>query len=219
MTSKAAVSLWSKSATSRTAAFCLLALGLLPACGGGVSNDGTSTDSAADTGVVVSDVAADVSETLLDGASGEAATDTMAETSDAGDAAPMCSDLVLSDPVTISAVAEAPPMLKGGSIVDGVYVVSSGVDYVGASGTPGGTSVVRRTVRFAGSAYDVVRRDDGGTEHRFSGTFAISGTSFLQKLTCPSKDSASAPYEASPTTFKIFVGGGPGTRLLVMTRK
>jgi hypothetical protein len=197
----------------------LLLAALSSGCGGSTSTDPTVTEIRGDATdeTARSDVKAPVdSETSAD-TSADATVDSDSGSSDAS----ACTGLGVGAPVTIVSVADVPPVLKGGTIIDGVYEVISGIDYTGTGGASGAMATVRRTLRLAGTAYEVAKRDGDSAEERFSGSFKTSGTStFEQTNLCPTAEKvATSPYEATATTFKIFVGGGPGTRLVVMTRR
>lgn len=185
-------------------------------CGGSTSAE-PLTEAGSD---AIGDSARTDVEATVDGdTSADATADDGANSEDSDASA--CTSLGIGAPIAIVSVADVPPVLKGGTVIDGVYDLTSGTDYTGTGGASGATASVARTMRLGGAAYEVAKREGDSAEERFSGSFKTSGTStFEQTNLCPTAEkAATSPYEATATTFKIFVGGGPGTRLVVMTRR
>lgn len=185
------------------------------ACGGSTTD---SPVGAADTGTGDTLTTNDTGFVADTGTAADtAATDSGIADTDAG---AKCTALELGPSVTVMAVAEAAQALKGGTIVDGTYVLTSATDYLGPGGATGPRGTLQRTARYSSGKFEFIRKDMGAAVEVGSGTFAITDGRYDQHTTCPEDRKVfGAMFEADATTVKMYVGGdGTNPRLIVMTK-
>lgn len=120
--------------------------------------------------------------------------------SDTGDAASACNTLANDGaPVTLRVAVGQAPAPRGGSITDGTYVLTDAVRYTGSSGTKGGGSTLRMTVRIIGSAAEIA---DG--DQRASAKFSTSGTQLVATDTCPDNHTQTLGYTATNSALTVI---------------
>jgi hypothetical protein len=111
-------------------------------------------------------------------------------------------------PVPENRVAEAfsTAAATGGTIVAGIYHLTSLSLYTGAGGPTGSTGTNRsQTSRVSGSTMETVIVS-GGTTRRLTFTFTPSGTGLMLNQTCPAGGaSVAVSYTATATSITIYV--------------
>lgn len=124
------------------------------------------------------------------------------------DAAGQCNNLV-PDGAIISQVeiGQEAPVLGGGTIVDGTYVLTKWEKYVGTAQAPEPSTQMRR---------DVIVIDQGVVEFAlefpgvvfktYSFNYTTNGNELMISQTCPEQKDASPTYEATETTFTWLNG-------------
>jgi hypothetical protein len=176
--------------------FAFLLLGVTAACGSGGS-DGSNTGTGATAGSA--GMGAEPGGTA--GAGGSAG------------ASAACNTLVqLGDAVDEIRVASDPPVLQGGALTNGTFVLREVRVYTGTGGPTGPTGkTVRDTLRFSNASPNAATAEElyqetGSAERRFAGAATTTGTSLTVQATCPG-GVWTGPYEATADT---FMAGFPG---------
>jgi hypothetical protein len=107
------------------------------------------------------------------------------------------------------------PTPQGGTVVDGTYVLTAVIFYGGCP--PPTPASVAETLIFSGGTFEVVANPSDGEVQRTTGTYTQSGSNFLENDLCPQPGSFVAIFDATPTTFRLFVVDTP-TAVAVFTR-
>jgi|HubBroStandDraft_1064217.scaffolds.fasta_scaffold81993_2 hypothetical protein len=145
---------------------------------------------------------------LADGSSGDAVADgASAEAGgDAGDGAVACNTLANTAPqVTGAQVAENPPAMQGGTVVDGTYFLTNLTIYTGPEGPTGATGMTDTTIQITGNTIQVVTNGTPGTRTE---TFAGTGSTFTATDTCPDTTVIQGAYTATSSSFVVQFPGG-----------
>lgn len=108
-------------------------------------------------------------------------------------------------PVSVRAVASAPPPATGGPLVDGTYHLTAMNIFTGAGGTAGPTGFTARQVFvLSGVAFDYAGIVSSGRE-KHSGTFGIAGTRLVVVEHCPAVNGAKIfEYSAQGTELRLY---------------
>ncbi len=203
---------------------CLVAM-QLAACGGS-DDEESSTDTTGDASVAgdltpaddsaSQDVSADPDSTAADTAGSDVASEDTATSPDLGvedtaaapDVEGVCNNLVpTAATVAQVEIAQDPPVLKGGTIAEGTYVLTKWEKYIGAGETPESSGQSRRDlISFAGNEVQFVVDMPGVAFLTFSFTYATDGNVMTATQTCPDQNQASPNYEATETTFTWLNG-------------
>jgi hypothetical protein len=154
-------------------------------------NDAATGDTGSDTGTVVTDSAP-------------------AET---GDPCTAVANTGASVSKTTNAVPT--PMMTGGTIVDGTYVLTKWDLYNGETGT----STHKETFVFAAGKGQRVGSTDGGADKAIFFDYATSGTNAITlTLTCGGMGTVATTYSATATTF-VFASPSNKNQVQTFTKK
>ena len=198
--------------------FSLLFIPSLPACSSaspdsGGSDAGAASDANKDSG---GDAPADASSDAT--GSPDTSAPSSPATDAAEDAALACNVLVNSAAVvTVEQVASNPPAPEGGTIVDGIYAMTSAIIYTGPNGPSGATGTGQTTLQVEGNTIQVATT---GQPPALTVSFTTGGTNINAVNTCPDTDPRPATYTATPTSLVIQLPGGTddaGARTVVET--
>ena len=98
-------------------------------------------------------------------------------------------------------------VIRGGTIVDGTYVLEKWEKYVGTEDAPKPSVQARRDmIVFAGGTAEFVVDFPGVVFKTYSLTYTVSGGELLVQQTCPNQTESSPAFEATETTFKWLNG-------------
>jgi hypothetical protein len=114
-----------------------------------------------------------------------------------------CTTLDASDDeVTATQESGAMPAAEGGTIDDGLYVLTSFEVY--SPGVADTSNKLRRLVEFDGVDMTVIYFDGAGPRHDNVGTFTKSGSTLMFSIDCPGEADTMLSYSATPTTFTVL---------------
>ena len=139
-----------------------------------------------------------------------------------GDASVVCNTVVNQGPeVQAQVVQQAAPVATGGTVVDGMYVLTSQIEYAPGASVDGEDAL---TIVVAGSTWQEVATNavDGGlVTARATFAWTVAGTAFGLMLTCPQ----GAPgvqlmgtYTASPTEIILYFLDSSSSEALTLTK-
>jgi hypothetical protein len=143
--------------------------------------------------------------------------------SDGGDAATTCTALVNSGAlVDQMAIADNFPNGTGGTILDGIYVISDAKVYVGIGGQPGLTNnSYQGAISITGQTYERVLffKNSGGvaTETRVSGTIVPNAVNATIALACPNEIQESVTFTVG--TNILTIGNIVTKEVFIFTKK
>jgi hypothetical protein len=95
------------------------------------------------------------------------------------------------------------PAMTGGTIVDGTYVLTSQVNYAGATL---GSGALKQTFVITGNTVQVVQSGMGGPDEHSTIIQIPSGNQLTFTYSCPTARTLTVPYTATPTTFAYDLG-------------
>ena len=107
--------------------------------------------------------------------------------------------------MTGAQVAENPPAMQGGTVVDGTYFLTNLTIYTGPEGPTGATGTSDTTIQITGNTIQVVTNGTPGTRTE---TFAGTGSTFTATDTCPDATVIQGAYTATSTSFVVQFPGG-----------
>ena len=103
------------------------------------------------------------------------------------------------------------PAATGGTIADGVYVVTSATQYeLNATGQAvwlacgGELADFQETIRFQNGTIEEISNNVGDAAQIFGGTFTTSGTDLKMHLTCPTSGDATEGYSVIGSKLRLF---------------
>ncbi|APR77798.1 Hypothetical protein A7982_03145 [Minicystis rosea] len=97
------------------------------------------------------------------------------------------------------------PTMTGGTIADGIYVLTSNVQYAGSSAD---SRTHRRTIQIAGNSVQIVNSDDGAPDVHATLELAPSGNALDEMAVCPPGLVAEmGTYTATATSLAILKNG------------
>jgi len=189
---------------------CLFALGLA-ACDSSGSDDpvaDTTTDTATGQDTVLPDVEPQDNATPDTSVPDTTTEDQAIPDTAEPDAAGQCNNLVPTAAVIGQVeIGEDAPVLAGGTIVDGTYVLTKWEKYVGAGETPEPSQQNRRDIIvFSNGTVEFVVDFPGVVFKTYSFTYTVSANELMITQTCPDQNQASPDFEATETTFKWLNG-------------
>lgn len=107
--------------------------------------------------------------------------------------------------VSETANAAAVPVMTGGTIVDGTYVLTSNVQYAGSGA---GSKTHKRTLAISGTTLQLVNSDNGGPDVHVTIKVAPVGAELNEMGTCPAGFALTpGTYTATATTLEIQKNG------------
>jgi hypothetical protein len=193
-------------------------------CGGGLAkavDDGGANDSrAAVDGAASGDAVRSDASSPDSGTDAGSSVDASAapDASVEGGTSMACNTLAnTAKPVTVEQLAEGPPSPLGGTVDDGIYVLTSVAVYTGPLGPSGPSGTAQTTIVITGSTVEIANRGEPPTR---TTTLSLSGTTFTSTDTCPDNVIATGSFTATSTTLAIFLDGGSddaGARTVIET--
>lgn len=134
-------------------------------------------------------------------------------TGSVADGAAACNALTnAASPVTGTEVAQNPPTLVGGTIVDGTYFLTALTTYTGPQGPTGSSGMSQTTIKISGGTIQVAAN---GTPATRNATLTTTGDQFTSTDTCPDTSVIQGTYTATATTLVVQFNAGTddaGTR-------
>jgi hypothetical protein len=97
------------------------------------------------------------------------------------------------------------PSPQGGTVTPGLYFLTKLNVYRAQAGGPLGTE--QETTNFSANAFGYHWYVDGYENPTGSGTYMTSGTTLTRMYSCPTTNTTSKQYTATPTTFTYYVPG------------
>jgi hypothetical protein len=135
-----------------------------------------------------------------------------------GDGAPadgLCNPLIQLGTLVIPACDNgAPPVAKGGTIVDGTYVLTEAHFFGDCS-----TGALAETVVISqGTVQSIATGPDGGVQLKtVTTTLGQNGTTLSETQTCPIRVMTTISFDATPTTLTIYLTTALATRVSTFT--
>jgi hypothetical protein len=122
------------------------------------------------------------------------------------DGAAACNALTnAASPVMGTQVAQNPPTLVGGTIVDGTYFLTGLTTYTGPQGPTGSSGMSQTTIKISGGTIQVITNGTPATRNE---TLTTTGNQFTSTDTCPDTNVIQGTYTATPTTLVVQFSGG-----------
>lgn len=142
-------------------------------------------------------------------------------------AAQACTSLVNSaSAVSEQQVPQSGPTPAGGTVVTGIYHLTSLTRFTGAGGAATPTGEQRQqtlrivTTSATGATIEVVERNVGtGEERRFSGLVVLNGSALSLTRTCPSADADTLGFTFTNDTLDVIEPDGTATKVTRFTRQ
>lgn len=111
--------------------------------------------------------------------------------------------------ITMVNVPQDMPSGQGGTIALGLYYLTKWESYTGPGGASGPTQNVRKTAFLFQSStqYLKVTADQGQADENDNRTYTTSGATLNSVQSCPTVDTLSSDYTATPTMLILYAGG------------
>jgi hypothetical protein len=134
---------------------------------------------------------------------------------DGGLADGLCNPLTqLGTPVTPTCHDGAPPAAKGGTIVDGTYVLTETHFF----GDCSNRALAETVVIAQGTVQSIATEPDGSVQLKtVTATLGQNGTTLSENQTCPIRVMTSISFDATPTTLTIYLTTALATRVSTFT--
>jgi hypothetical protein len=122
------------------------------------------------------------------------------------DGAAACNALTnAASPVMGTEVAQNPPTLVGGTIVDGTYFLTGLTTYTGPQGSTGSSGTTQTTIKISGATIQVITNGTPATRNE---TLTTTGNQFTSTDTCPDTNVIQGTYTATATTLVVQFSAG-----------